>query len=197
MRITVSAAVSWQWASHLCLRERQVSPRLRRRTVWLHRCPAAWTVPTSPSPRLYGTRTTSPPSSGPCETDEKSTHILDFLIFSNWSSRFSFAVMKLFFLLFPLLISRSWRWALQFVSGWNKDLPIDGFNISFVHLVLSKLFPGVSTCCSPVGEKGEESSPHPGSAPVRSPLLPDLAVKKFGRHHPRQDAQTDRERERT
>lgn len=49
------------------------------------------------------------------------------------------------------------------------------------------------TSCSPVRVEGENSSSHPGPAPVGSSLLPDLSVKKLGRHHPRQDAQTERE----
>lgn len=49
------------------------------------------------------------------------------------------------------------------------------------------------TSCSPVRVEGENSSSHPGPAPVGSSLLPDLSVKKLGRHHPRQDAQTIRE----
>lgn len=47
----------------------------------------------------------------------------------------------------------------------------------------------------PVGVEGEQTTcSHPGPAPVCSTLLSDLSMEKFSRHHPRQDAQTDKQR---
>lgn len=47
----------------------------------------------------------------------------------------------------------------------------------------------------PVGVEGEQTTcSHPGPAPVRSTFLSDLSVEKLSRHHPRQDAQTDKRR---
>lgn len=58
--------------------------------------------------------------------------------------------------------------------------------------MLSNTVSSIVTCCSPVRVKGEKTSSHPGPTPVRSSLLPDLPMKKFCRHHPRQDAQTNK-----